>query len=65
MAKILVLYYSVHGHIETMATTLQKGPAKRARGLISSGFQKLVPEQFEGYRERRVSDSSQPAMERR
>jgi NAD(P)H dehydrogenase (quinone) len=42
MAKVLVLYYSAYGHIETMANAVAEGPAKPACQSISE-VPELVP----------------------
>lgn len=36
MPKVLVLYYSTHGHVDTMARPLWKVPAVVGRESISS-----------------------------
>ena len=43
MAKVLVLYYSSFGHIETMAHAVAEGARAQARQLTSSGCRRTSP----------------------
>lgn len=63
MAKVLVLYYSTYGHIETMAHAIAEG----ARAAGAQADVKRVPETVpeEIARARTISSSTRPRPSRR
>ncbi len=45
MAKILVLYYSAYGHIETMAYAVAEGATAAGAEVVVKRVPELVPEE--------------------
>ncbi len=44
MAKILIVYYSIYGHVETMAHAVAAGAAEVAAEVVVKRVPDLVPE---------------------
>ncbi|PTM90153.1 NAD(P)H:quinone oxidoreductase type IV [Mycoplana dimorpha] len=45
MARVLVLYYSAYGHIETMANAVAEGAKSAGAGVVVKRVPELVPEE--------------------
>mgnify|MGYP003694397969 CR=1 FL=1 len=62
MAKVLVLYYSAYGHIETMANAVAEGAREAGASVDIKRVPELVPAES---RRRRTTSSISPRRSRR
>ncbi|CUS48722.1 MAG: NAD(P)H:quinone oxidoreductase, type IV [Idiomarinaceae bacterium HL-53] len=63
MAKVLVLYYSSYGHIETMAQAIAEGARKAGADVDIKRVPELVPEQVakdSGYKTDQAAEVAKP-----